>query len=152
MNCPYCQEDNDKVIDSRSAEDGSAIRRRRECLACNERFTTYERPERASMLVVKKNGERIPFDRNKILSGVERACEKRPIPIAKLESLADRITRELVERGEREVSSSEIGELVMRELRGLDQIAYVRFASVYREFKDVNEFMDELRQVLEHRG
>jgi len=149
MRCPSCKSDNDRVVDSRSSRDAAVIRRRRECLGCGRRYTTYEQIEDAQLRVVKKDGTRVPFDRNKILSGLLKACEKRPVSMAMLEDATAGIERELLERYEREVPSKEIGELVIRRLRDLDQVAYVRFASVYREFKDVSQFLEELRPMLE---
>lgn len=148
MRCPFCKVDDDKVIDSRAASDGYAIRRRRECLACGRRFTTYERIEESPLRVIKKDGGREPFERRKILLGLIKACEKRPIPIADLESITERIENQVLEEYDSEVPVQYIGELVMRELKDVDQVAYVRFASVYREFKDINEFMDELKGML----
>jgi len=148
MRCPFCKEDDDKVIDSRASSDGFAIRRRRECLACSRRFTTYERIEESPLRVIKKDGGREPFERRKILLGLIKACEKRPIPIALLEAITERIENRVLEEYDSEVPVSYIGELVMRELKDVDQVAYVRFASVYREFKDINEFMDELKGML----
>jgi transcriptional repressor NrdR len=148
MKCPFCGHLEDKVIDSRLSQDGSATRRRRECIACSKRFTTYERVEETLPLVVKKDGTRVAFDRSKILSGLRKACEKRPVSIEDMEKAIDRLETKLMEAGEREVPSSVIGQAVMEELRGLDEVAYVRFASVYREFRDINEFMKELRELL----
>ncbi len=148
MRCPFCKEDDDKVIDSRASSDGFAIRRRRECLACSRRFTTYERIEESPLRVIKKDGGREPFERRKILLGLIKACEKRPIPIALLEAITERIENRVLEEYDSEVPVSYIGELVMQELKDVDQVAYVRFASVYREFKDINEFMDELKGML----
>ena len=139
-------------MDSRTARDGAAIRRRRECLQCGRRFTTYERTEEELPLVVKKDGRREPFDRHKVVSGMRRACEKRPVPLAVLERTADQFERTLVESGDREIESRRIGEWVMDRLREIDGVAYVRFASVYREFKDVGEFFEALRTMLERRG
>ena len=149
MRCPYCKSDNDRVIDSRASADGFAIRRRRQCSDCGRRYTTYERVETAPLRVAKKNGERAAFDRTKILAGVIRACEKRPVSSDTLERLVDRIERECMEAFDKEVPSKVIGNLVMRELRDVDQVAYVRFASVYREFKDVGQFLEELKPMLE---
>jgi transcriptional repressor NrdR len=143
VRCPYCKEDDDRVTESRPSAE--TIRRRRECNRCGRRFTTYERVERHPLLVVKKDGSREPFDRAKLLAGMQRACEKRPVAADALERATDEIERELSDAFEREVPSKAIGELVMRRLRATDPVAYVRFASVYREFKDVGEFMDELR-------
>jgi len=151
MKCPACGDTENKVIDSRLSKDGEITRRRRACDACGHRFTTYERLEEFLPLVVKKDGRREAYDRGKILAGVQRACEKRPISIETLEELLDRIERSIQEKGEREMSANAIGELVMEELRALDQVAYVRFASVYRSFKDINEFMSELRGLLDKR-
>jgi transcriptional repressor NrdR len=139
----------DRVIDSRLSKDGDLIRRRRECSHCQRRFTTYERVEETLPLVIKKDGRREVFDRGKILAGLQRACEKRPISVTVLEKLVERIEQRLQESGEREVHSREIGEQIMQELQNLDEVAYVRFASVYRSFKDVNEFMNEVKELLE---
>ncbi len=149
MRCPYCKSDDDRVIDSRASADGFAIRRRRLCRECGRRYTTYERAEGTTLRVVKKSGERVEFDRQKILSGVLRACEKRPIASAQLEELVDRIERQCAEAFDKEVPSKVIGELIMERLRELDQVAYVRFASVYRAFKDANQFLEELKPMLE---
>ena len=151
MRCPFCKADDDKVIDSRASNDGFAIRRRRECLACGRRFTTYERIEESPLRVIKKDQHREPFDRRKILFGLIKACEKRPIPIPLLEEITTRIENRVLEEYENEVPSTYLGELVMEELRGVDQVAYVRFASVYREFEDVTEFMSELEGMLDRR-
>lgn len=151
MRCPFCKNDDDKVIDSRASNDGSAIRRRRVCQICQRRYTTYERVEDLPLRVVKKDGTRVPFDRKKILDGLLKACEKRPVPLSKLEETVSRIEQICSENFDREVTTSFIGELVMKELRGLDQVAYVRFASVYRQFRDVSQFLDELRPMLEKR-
>ena len=148
MRCPYCAEQEDKVVDSRVNRDGVLIRRRRECLGCHRRYTTYERVEEVLPVVVKKDGRREPFDRGKILQGLKKACEKRPVPVAVLEEIADRVEKRVQESGEPEVSSRTIGEAVMAHLHRVDQVAYVRFASVYREFKDVTQFMDELATLL----
>ena len=139
----------DRVIDSRLSKDGDMIRRRRECSHCQRRFTTYERVEETLPLVIKKDGRREIFDRGKILAGLQRACEKRPISVTVLEKLIERIEQRLQDVGEREVQSREIGEQIMQELQSLDEVAYVRFASVYRSFKDVNEFMNEVKELLE---
>jgi transcriptional repressor NrdR len=148
MKCPFCGYLEDKVIDSRLSQDGSATRRRRECLKCSKRFTTYERVEETRPLVVKKDGARQPFDRGKILTGIMKACEKRPVGVADMERAADRLEMRFMDSGEREIQSSAIGEAVMEELKALDEVAYVRFASVYREFRDINEFMKELKDLL----
>ncbi len=148
MRCPYCQIDNDKVIDSRASEDGMAIRRRRECLGCRRRYTTFERVEEGSVRVIKKDGNRVPFDRTKIKAGLEKACWKRPISDDRIEATVSAIEREIYDRFDNEVETRDIGELVMKELARLDQVAYVRFASVYREFKDARDFVDELQPIL----
>jgi len=149
LRCPFCQHIDDRVIDSRLSKEGGMIRRRRECANCQRRFTTYERVEETMPLVIKKDGRRQTFDRGKILAGLHRACEKRPISVEVLEKMAERIEQRLEEAGEREVQSREIGEQIMQELQNLDEVAYVRFASVYRSFKDVNEFMNEVKELLE---
>jgi transcriptional repressor NrdR len=151
MKCPFCADLENRVIDSRLAKDGGVIRRRRECDHCQRRFTTYERVEEMLPLVVKRDGSREEFDRSKIVTGLKRACEKRPVSIATIDQIADRIERSLSERGEKEVPSTGIGEAVMRELHKLDQVAYVRFASVYRSFKDAGEFMRELQDLIKER-
>jgi transcriptional repressor NrdR len=148
MRCPFCRVDNDRVIDSRSIDDGANIRRRRECLSCRRRFTTYERVERQALSVVKKGGVREPFDRDKIRSGLNIACGKRPITEHDIEALVSAIESECYDNYESEVPSRAIGERVMELLRGVDQVAYVRFASVYREFKDARDFVDELEPIL----
>ena len=148
MKCPYCGYAESKVVDSRPADDGASIRRRRECLSCTKRFTTYETVESLPMVVVKKEGSRQSFDRSKVLGGMIRACEKRPVPLAELERIADEVEQELQNGMDREITSVHIGELVMEKLRGLDQVAYVRFASVYRQFKDIDTFMAELSKLL----
>lgn len=147
MRCPFCKKDNDKVIDTRPSEDGSAIRRRRECLECNKRFTTHERLEEMPVRVVKKNGRREPFDRSKIQSGVMRAVEKRSISLETVEKLVESIEREILDQTEREISTRDIGELVMTRLRAMDEVAYVRFASVYREYRALEEFIKEIRTI-----
>jgi transcriptional repressor NrdR len=148
MKCPFCGHLDDKVVDSRLSTDGEAIRRRRECEACNKRFTSYERVEEIMPMVVKKDGRREPFDRLKVLSGLKKACEKRPISMVTLEDTADEIEKKLLESADKEIAASAVGEEIMRRLQELDQVAYVRFASVYREFKDINEFMTELKDLL----
>lgn len=148
MKCPYCGHSEDKVVDSRASSGTNSIRRRRECLKCQKRFTTYEHIEAISLMVIKKDGQRQPFDRNKLLSGILKACEKRPISVTKLEHLVDSLERLLQKKHNKEVRSSQIGEMVMRKLHEIDAVAYVRFASVYREFKDVTEFMKELKGIL----
>ena len=151
MKCPFCHETDNRVIDSRLSKDSNMIRRRRECSRCSRRFTTYERVEEMMPLVVKKDGRRESYDRMKIINGLKRACEKRPVSINTIEAIADRIERNLQERGEKEIPSSVIGEATMRELHDTDQVAYVRFASVYRSFKDISEFMVELEELLKER-
>ena len=151
MRCPFCAHPESKVIDSRHSEDGASIRRRRECLACQKRFTTYETVESLPIIVVKKDGSRQSFDRTKILNGMVRACEKRPVSMAEMEAAVTDIEQVMQNSLEREISSSEIGELVMERLKPLDEVAYVRFASVYRQFKDINSFMQELNKILEER-
>ena len=152
MKCPFCGHLEDKVVDSREGKEGSSIRRRRECLRCRRRFTTYEHIEDVLPVVVKKDGRREVFDRNKILSGLKKACEKRPVGTDALEEAVSRIEKRVQESGEKELPSTMIGEEVMRELHALDEVAYVRFASVYREFKDINQFMEELRDILKDRN
>ncbi|MCP3177842.1 MAG: transcriptional regulator NrdR [Desulfuromonadales bacterium] len=148
MKCPFCSFEDTKVIDSRLGKEGNNIRRRRECIDCGRRFTTYERVEEILPLVVKKDGRREPFDRLKIIAGMQRACEKRPVSIATIEKLVDQLEISLQESGEKEIDASRIGEGVMEALRNVDEVAYVRFASVYRQFKDINEFMAELKEIL----
>lgn len=148
MKCPFCAHADSSVVDSRLSRENDIIRRRRECDACHERFTTYERVEELLPLVIKKDGRREPFDRKKLLMGFQKACEKRPVSMETIEEAVNRIEKSLQDLGEKEVPSKEIGERVMRELHKIDQVAYVRFASVYREFKDINEFMDELKGLL----
>ena len=149
MKCPYCAYLESKVVDSRPADEGASIRRRRECLACHKRFTTYETMETLPLMVVKKDGSRQSFDRNKVLSGLIRACEKRPVSFSTMEEIVNEIEQTLQNEMEREVSSAEIGELVMERLKKVDEVSYVRFASVYRQFKDINTFMRELNKLLE---
>ncbi|MBU1148131.1 MAG: transcriptional regulator NrdR [Candidatus Omnitrophica bacterium] len=151
MKCPFCGHKEDKVIDSRSSEEGRSIRRRRECLGCHRRFTTYENIEESSLMVIKKDGRREPFDRKKILAGLQKACEKRPISIQQLEELAEKVEYTLQSKFEKEVDASQIGEFIMELLCDLDEVAYVRFASVYRQFKDINQFMKELKGLLNHK-
>ena len=152
MKCPFCSSLESKVIDSRLAKDETSIRRRRECLDCTSRYTTYERVEEVELMIVKKDGVREPFDRSKIVSGMTKACEKRPISVDVIESFVSALEREFQERGEREVDSTEIGERVISKLYEIDEVAYVRFASVYRSFKDVNQFMSELKDLLKEKG
>ena len=149
MKCPYCGYLESKVVDSRPADEGASIRRRRECLACHKRFTTYETMESLPLMVIKKDGSRQSFDRNKVMGGLIRACENRPVPYQELEGLVAEIEQVLQNQMEREISSAQIGELVMERLKKLDEVAYVRFASVYRQFKDINTFMHELNKLLE---
>ena len=149
MKCPYCAYLESKVVDSRPADEGASIRRRRECLSCHKRFTTYETVESLPLMVVKKDGSRQSFDRSKVLGGVIRACEKRPVPYQDMEGLVSEIEQVLQNQMDREISSARIGELVMERLKKLDEVAYVRFASVYRQFKDINTFMTELNKLLE---
>ncbi|MBQ2618321.1 MAG: transcriptional repressor NrdR [Oscillospiraceae bacterium] len=148
MKCPFCGFADSKVIDSRPAEDGTTIRRRRECLDCQKRFTTYETVERMPLMVIKRDGSRQSFDKVKIINGLVRACEKRPVTMAQIEGVADEVEQELRGRLESEVQSEKVGEMVMDRLKGLDEIAYVRFASVYRSFKDIQTFMEELAKIL----
>ena len=148
MKCPFCGHPESKVIDSRPADENASIRRRRECLACGKRFTTYETVESLPMVVIKKDGSRQSFDRQKVLRGMIRACEKRPVSLAELERIADEIEQELQNSMEREIRTADIGEKVMERLRSVDQVAYVRFASVYRQFKDIDTFMAELNKLL----
>ena len=151
MKCPYCGDQDSKVVDSRHSEDGQSIRRRRECLSCQKRFTTYETVESLPMVVIKRDNSRQSFDRNKVLNGMLRACEKRPVAMADLELAADEIEQSIQNSLDREVSTARIGELVMERLKPLDEVAYVRFASVYRQFKDINSFMRELNKILEEK-
>jgi transcriptional repressor NrdR len=145
VRCPNCGHQEDRVIDSRSTKEGRAIRRRRECIGCGNRFTTYEYVENASIMVVKRDGKREPFSREKVIAGISRATEKRPVPLARIEEMVDRIETEIQRQAPGEVESKTIGELVMSELQQVDEVAYVRFASVYRHFKDVNEFLQEIQ-------
>ena len=149
MRCPFCANPESKVIDSRPADEGASIRRRRECLACHKRFTTYEMMESLPLMVVKKDGSRQSFDRNKVQSGLIRACEKRPVSFDTLENIVNEVEQSLQNELKQEISSAEIGELVMDKLKKVDQVAYVRFASVYRQFKDIDTFMAELNKLLE---
>jgi transcriptional repressor NrdR len=151
VKCPFCDDVEDKVVDSRMAKEGEVIRRRRECLSCKRRYTTYERVEETMPAVVKKDGRREPFDRSKIVSGLKKACEKRPISTATIEAVTDRIEKRIQDMGETEIESTAVGEEVMKELSQLDQVAYVRFASVYREFKDIDQFMDEIKSLAQQR-
>jgi transcriptional repressor NrdR len=148
MKCPFCGNLENKVIDSRLSKDGAVIRRRRDCEECGRRFTTYERIEEVLPMVIKKDGRRELFDRGKVLAGLKRACEKRPVSVEDLERIADKVEQSVQESGDREIPTSSIGEKIMKELHELDEVAYVRFASVYRQFKDINQFMDELKDLL----
>lgn len=148
MKCPYCNQDNTRVVDSRPVDDNNAIRRRRMCDECGRRFTTYEKVETIPLVVIKKDQNREQYDRSKLEGGILRACHKRPVPVQEISQLVDRVETEIFNREEKEVPSTVIGELVMNYLKDLDAVAYVRFASVYREFKDVNTFMDELKKML----
>lgn len=148
MKCPFCAHSADKVVDSRESKEGEAIRRRRQCLKCGRRFTSYERIDRIDYRVVKKDGSRERFDREKLMNGILKACEKRAVPLTRLETIVDQIEQRLHDTSDKELSTIAIGEFVMSELKGLDQVAYVRFASVYREFKDANEFVDTIRSLL----
>jgi len=152
MKCPFCGHQEDKVVDSRASSEGEAIRRRRECLSCGKRFTTYEHVEAQGLMVIKKDDRREPFDRHKLLGGLLKACEKRPISVERVEQVADEIERDLSRSFEHEVPSREIGERVMKRLHDLDPVAYVRFASVYREFKDAEQFIRELKDLLAHKA
>jgi len=151
MKCPFCGNAEDKVIDSRSSREGNAIRRRRECLKCAKRFTSYERVEDIIPMVVKKDSRREPFEREKVLTGLKKACEKRPIAMETLEGIADSIEKKLIGLGVKEIQSTWVGEEVMSSLKELDKVAYVRFASVYRQFKDINELMNEVKTLFEHK-
>lgn len=148
MKCPFCGFNDTKVVDSRMGKEGNNIRRRRECIDCERRFTTYERVEESLPLVVKKDGRREMFDRAKIIAGMQRACEKRPVSIATIEKFVDSFQQSLQENGEKEIEAGKIGNAVMEALQAIDEVAYVRFASVYRQFKDINEFMNELKDIL----
>ena len=151
MLCPFCGHIEDKVVDSRESKEGDSIRRRRECLNCGRRFTSYERIDEIPYMVIKKDGRREEYDRNKILGGLRRACEKRPISVSQLESIADQIEKVVQDSVDREVSTNEIGKIIMRRLKAMDKVAYVRFASVYLEFEDVSEFMSELKSLVQAR-
>lgn len=148
MTCPFCGHREDKVIDSRESKEGDVIRRRRQCLSCERRFTTYERSDEIPFMVVKKDGRREKFDRQKILNGLLRACEKRPVSMGKLAEIVDLVETKVVESADREMSTTEIGEMLIEHLQGLDKIAYVRFASVYRDFQDVEAFLNELKHLV----
>lgn len=152
MKCPFCGYEEDKVIDTRQIDDGTSIRRRRECLKCGRRFTTYEKIETIPIMVIKKDKSRQPFSREKILNGLMRACEKRPVSVADLEGIVNEIESYIYNSTQREITSKEIGEMVMAKLKELDEVAYVRFASVYRQFTDLNTFMTELRKILDEKS
>ncbi len=152
MTCPFCGHKEDRVIDSRESKEGDVIRRRRECLKCARRFTTYERSDEIPYMVVKRDGRREKFDRQKVLEGLLKACEKRPVPMAKLAEVVDEVESKLADSPEREIPTTEIGEMLMEQLRSLDKIAYVRFASVYRDFQDVEAFLTELKDLLQRQG
>lgn len=149
MKCPYCEYLESKVVDSRPTDEGQAIRRRRECISCSKRFTTYEKIEEIPVIIVKKDGNRQSYDRNKLLNGILKSCEKRPVPMSVIEEIVDDIEKVLSNSLEKEITSVEVGELVMNKLKNIDEVAYVRFASVYRQFKDVNSFMEELTKILD---
>lgn len=151
MRCPFCAYIESKVVDSRAAEEGNSIRRRRECLSCNRRFTTYEMIEELPLMVVKKDGRREMFDRAKLINGLLRACEKRPVPLTAIQQIAEKVDKDLRGKTEREVSTQQIGEIAMNQLQEIDQVAYVRFASVYRQFADINNFMQELETLMKRR-
>jgi len=151
MKCPYCDYYESKVIDSRPTDEGQAIRRRRECINCNKRFTTYEKVEEITLVVIKKDGNRQAYNRNKILNGIIRACEKRPVSIKQIEDIVDEIEKVLYNSMEKEVTTEYIGQMIMNKLKNTDEVAYVRFASVYRQFKDINTFMDELKKLLDEK-
>ena len=151
MKCPFCGHLHDKVVDSRESKEGDAIRRRRQCLSCQRRFTSYERIDEIPYMVVKKDGRRERFDRQKVLAGILKACEKRPVSMVQLETIADKAETMVQDSSEREVSTTSLGEMIMNELKTLDKVAYVRFASVYLDFKDVQEFMSELKDLLKNR-
>jgi transcriptional repressor NrdR len=151
MNCPFCGHKEDKVIDSRESKEGDVVRRRRQCLGCERRFTTYERSDEIPYMVVKKDGRREKFDRQKVLNGLLKACEKRPVAMAKLAEVVDAVEGRLADNPDREISTTEIGEMLMEHLKNLDKIAYVRFASVYRDFQDVEAFLNELKNLVLHK-
>ena len=152
MKCPFCLFDEDKVIDSRASNEGKSVRRRRECSKCKKRFTTYEYVEEMPLMLIKKDGRRQAFDRNKILSGIVKTCEKRPVSMEKMEAVVDKVEKALQKTFDKEVKAQVVGELVMDHLHKIDEVAYVRFASVYRQFKDINQFMKELKDILQKRA
>lgn len=151
MRCPFCNENNDRVVDSRESRHGRTIRRRRECVSCGRRYTSYERIEEIPYMVVKRDGSRSEFDRNKLLIGLHKACEKRPVPAKRLDDIVEAVEQQLHDREEREITTQDIGQFIMDQLKELDQVAYVRFASVYRRFEDIDAFMTELKNLLNHR-
>jgi transcriptional repressor NrdR len=151
MNCPFCGHKEDKVIDSRESKEGDVVRRRRQCLSCERRFTTYERSDEIPYMVVKKDGRREKFDRQKVLNGLLKACEKRPVAMGKLAEVVDAVEARLADNSDREITTTEIGEMLMEHLKNLDKIAYVRFASVYRDFQDVEAFLNELKNLVLHK-
>jgi len=151
MNCPFCNHYDSKVVDSRPTEEGQAIRRRRECISCSKRFTTYEKIEQIPLMVVKKGGNREAFDSSKVMNGIIKACEKRPVSLKDIEEIVDDVEKEVYNSMEKEITTELIGELIMDRIKQLDEVAYVRFASVYREFKDVNSFIGELKKLLDEK-
>ncbi|QUH26079.1 transcriptional regulator NrdR [Serpentinicella alkaliphila] len=152
MNCPFCNHYDSKVVDSRPTEEGQAIRRRRECMACSKRFTTYEKIEQIPLMVVKKSGNREAFNSNKVMNGILKACEKRPVSLNDIEKIVDDVEKEVYNSMEKEITTELIGELIIERIKRLDEVAYVRFASVYREFKDINTFIGELKKLLDEKG
>ncbi|NMB08165.1 MAG: transcriptional repressor NrdR [Tissierellia bacterium] len=151
MKCPFCDYYESKVIDSRPTDEGQAIRRRRECIKCSKRFTTYEKIEKMPLIIIKKDGTREAYDRNKLINGILKSCEKRPVPLSTIEGIVDEIEKELYNSLDKEITSQYIGEMVMNKLKNIDEVAYVRFASVYRQFKDLNTFMEELKKILDEK-
>lgn len=151
MKCPFCDYYESKVIDSRPTDEGQAIRRRRECIKCARRFTTYEKIEKMPLIIIKKDGTREGYDRNKLINGILKSCEKRPVPLSTIEGIVDEIEKELYNSLDKEITSQYIGEMVMNKLKDVDEVAYVRFASVYRQFKDINTFMEELKKILDEK-
>lgn len=152
MNCPFCNHHDSKVVDSRPTEEGKSIRRRRECIKCKKRFTTYEKLEQVPLIIIKKNGTRESYDRNKVLNGILRSCEKRPVSLTTIENLVDNIEKDLYNSMEKEINSDYIGEMIMEKLKEIDEVSYVRFASVYRQFTDINSFKDELEKLLKEKN
>lgn len=151
MNCPFCNHHDSKVVDSRPTDEGQSIRRRRECMECGKRFTTYEKLEQVPLIIIKKNGTRESYDRNKILNGILRSCEKRPVSLPTIENIVDEVEKELYNSMDREIKSEYIGEIIMKKLKEIDEVSYVRFASVYRQFADINSFKDELEKLLKEK-